>query len=93
MTGVQTCALPISIAGLPRRELLGAPAVRVRVAGDFAGGMGADPIPDALLVGLIQIDGERVRTIKLLGPADAAAAAAEQLPAFVASLRRAEAAP
>ncbi|HKX46450.1 MAG TPA: hypothetical protein VJP77_07090, partial [Planctomycetota bacterium] len=72
--------------GLGALQVLGAPALLVEVAGDFEG-MGAEPVEDALLLGLVCPLGEDSLFVKLVGPAGEVRAERLRFLQFVGALR------
>ncbi|MDA3959240.1 MAG: hypothetical protein PF961_00495 [Planctomycetota bacterium] len=75
------------IAALPQVTLLGEPAIEVAVTGPFGGGMGAEPIEDAALIGYVQIRGGDVITIKLIGQRSEVESMRDGLAVFITSIK------
>ncbi len=64
------------VDALPRKDLLGVPAIYVEIEGDSSGGMGQDPIPGAKMLGLVSDMGNgNSLFVKMLGKAEAVDAA------------------
>jgi hypothetical protein len=82
---------PIDEAGLEKLEkgeAAGAKGVWVEAAGDYSPGMGQPPKASQALYGLVAVEGDRIVTIKMTGPADEVAAQKSALKVFAASLRK-----
>ena len=75
------------LAALPRVSVFGNDAVLVEGKGKFAGGMGAAPIEDAMLLGAIAARDTSSLFVKLLGPREVVEAQREAFLAFCKSLR------
>jgi len=87
---------PISgaeIAALPTMTWFGAPATLVDVEGEWTGMSGDQSSKDWRLVGLLLIQGDRARFLKMTGPRDVIAREYDNFKAFVASFGAAGAAP
>lgn len=86
----QLGAAPIAAAEiekLPVVPILGADAVVIEVAGDFAGGMGSEKIDDAMLIGAIAEVRGTALFVKMLGPKRVIAEQRDRFLAFCRSLR------
>ena len=64
--------------------------VWVTASGDYAGGMGAPPKSAFGLAGVVTQLGDRILTVKMVGPKAEVDAAKPELEAFATSLRMAE---
>lgn len=78
------------LAKLRNVPIAGATGVWVEAAGDYVGGMGAEPKPGFALAGVVaSLDG-RILTVKMVGPKAEVEAARPVLENFVKSLKLAE---
>lgn len=77
----------VEISRLPLVKILGSDAVVVEVRGDFGGGMGADEIADAMLLGAIGSFRGTSLFVKMLGPENVIEAQRENFLAFCRSIR------
>jgi hypothetical protein len=73
---------------LDKGEAVGAKGVWVEAAGDYSPGMGQPPRASQALYGLVAVEGDRIVTIKMTGPADEVAAQKSTLKVFASSLRK-----
>jgi hypothetical protein len=73
---------------LEKGESVGAKGVWIEAAGDYSPGMGQPPRAAQSLYGLVAVEGDRIVTIKMTGPADEVAAQKSALKVFAATLRK-----
>lgn len=78
------------IAALPTTTWFGASASIIDLEGDWGGMSGKASMKNWRLVGLIQVAGDKVRTLKMTGPRELIAAELENFQRLVASFRAAE---
>ncbi len=86
-------APPIDAAGLAALRsvpIAGATGSWVETAGDYAGGMGAEPKPGFALAGVVASLNGRILTVKMVGPKAEVEAARPVLEKYAASLKMAE---
>jgi hypothetical protein len=82
---------PLDEAGLEqleKGEVVGAKGVWVEAAGEYSPGMGQPSRGAQSLYGLVAVEGDRIVTIKMTGPADEVAAQKSALKVFASSLRK-----
>ena len=79
-----------AVAALPTLEWLGQPAVLVDINGTWTGMSGDQAAGDWRLVGLMLVDHERVRSLKMTGPGDVIARELANFRALVASFKQAD---
>lgn len=72
---------------LPELRMLGRAAKRVRIAGDFSGGMSGGAIEDAVMLATVCPLEDRAVFVRLVGPRQAVDAQAKAFDAFCGSLR------
>jgi hypothetical protein len=78
------------LAALRRVPMLGSEGVWVEARGTFAGGMGRPPQQDYALAGVVAAVGDRLWTLKMIGPEKTVESQKAALEAFAGSLRLAE---
>jgi len=79
-----------ALSQLPSVTLVGASAVLVTAAGDYAGGMGAPTKPSFGLAGAIASVNGQILTVKMVGPKAEVDAAKPVLESFIKTLRMVE---
>ena len=77
---------PQEITAMPKIDVLGAPASLVELTGKFGGGMGAQPIDDAAMLGVVVPFAGRTVFVKMVGPRAETLAAKDGFVAFCKSL-------
>jgi hypothetical protein len=70
--------------------IAGATGTWVEAAGEYAAGMGAPPKPGYALAGVVSMIGERILTVKMIGPAAEVQAAKSTLENFARDLKMAD---
>lgn len=89
----QFSADPVDEAGLaklPTVSLAGSAGIWVAAAGDYAGGMGAEPKTGFGLAGVVASVGGQILTVKMVGPKAEVEAAKPALESYAKSLRMTE---
>jgi hypothetical protein len=74
------------LAALEKLPVLGGEGVWLEASGTYASGMGQPPRDGYALAGVLAMAGERLVTVKMVGPAAEVAAERERLRAFASSL-------
>lgn len=86
-------AAPLDEAGVAKLRVVpiaNASGSWVEAAGEYAGGMGAEPKPGYALAGIVSSYGGRILTVKMVGPKAEVEAARPVLENFAKSLKMAE---
>ncbi len=81
---------PAGLEKLPPATIAGTTGKWVEAAGDYVGGMGADPKPGFALAGVVTSINGQILTLKMVGPKAEVEAAKPVLENFAKSLRMAE---